>query len=131
MLRQVCRLGGRNTLAHDVRGLSGSQPESPNFIALGTVEISPKILAGDGARPISPATGDTLAVGVPHRRIPTKRLRIKSTLAEDVRHAHNRVLDVRTGFTLEAQGIFEVKRDHRRLGVLQHEKTQRADGDLS
>ncbi len=119
MFRQVSRLRSRNALAHSVRSLSGSKPQLPNLVAGWTIKISSKIrrlaniLRRDAASHIS-----------------TKTFRIKSTLAEDVRRPHDRVLYVRTGFTLEIQRILEVKRDHRWFGVLQHEKAQRADGNL-
>ena len=130
MLRQVSRLGGRNALAHNVGGLGGSKPELPNFVAVGTIEILSKILGRDGACPVSGAVGDVAAIGDAASRVSTKCLWIKSTLAEDVRRPHDRVLYVRTGLSLETECIVEVKGDDRRFGVFQHEKTERADGNL-
>ena len=59
-----------------------------------------------------------------------ERFRIESAFAKDVGRAHDGVLRVRSGFAFEAERFFEVERDHRLLGVLQHEVAQRADGDL-
>src|SRR6266446_1857648 len=100
MLREISRLGGRNALAHKVGGLGGGKPELPNFVAVGTIEILSKILGRDGACPVSGAVGDVAAIGDAASRVSTKCLRIKSTLAEDVRRAHDRVLYVRTGLSL-------------------------------
>src|ERR1019366_2897197 len=57
-------------------------------------------------------------------------LRIHTRLAKNVAGAYDCILSVGAGLALEGQSLFEVERDHRLLGELQHEVAQSADGDL-
>ncbi len=50
-------------------------------------------------------------------------------LAEDAAGADYGVLDVGAGFSFEAERVFEVEGDDGIAGVLEHEVTQRSDGD--
>ena len=68
----------------------------------------------------------SLEIDFPRR----ETIRIQPTLAENVCRPNHRVLRVRPSLALETQRVFEIKRDHRRLRVLQHEVTQRADRNL-
>ena len=50
-------------------------------------------------------------------------------LSQDSVHAHDRVLNVGSGFAFEAERIFEIEGDHRGAREAQQEISQRADGD--
>jgi hypothetical protein len=53
-----------------------------------------------------------------------------SAFAENVRSAHHRILRIGAGLAFETQRLFEIKRNHRGLGELEHEVAKRAHGDL-
>ena len=57
-------------------------------------------------------------------------IRVDPSLPEDAGGADDSVLRVRPGFALEAQCFLKVERNHRLLGVLQHEVAQSTDRDL-
>src|SRR5215472_1829539 len=62
--------------------------------------------------------------------IVSELIRIETRFAEDAGCSHDGVLRIWSGFTFKAQRILEIECDHRGLGVLQHEESQRADGNL-
>ena len=58
-------------------------------------------------------------------------LRIKPCLSEDIARTHDCILCIWAGLTFEAQGLFEIESNHRRLCVFQQEVAQGADRNLS
>src|ERR1019366_1256737 len=113
MLGKISRFGGRDALAHDIRGFRGRQPQLPDVVAGFASEVLREILRRDAVC-----------------RVSAEPIRIESTFAENVGSADDGILRVRACVALETQGVFEIEGDYRRLRELQHEVAQCPDGDL-
>src|SRR5271167_1730187 len=95
MLSQISRLRRSDALPHNIRSLGSRYPKLPDIIR--------KILISkDTASCVSAAPA----------RIPNKRLRIKSTLAENIRSPHHCILRIRPCVSLKTQRVFEIESNH-------------------
>src|SRR5579864_9494000 len=134
MLCQICRFSRRNTLIDDVSSLRRRQPQFPKLISIVLVEERPIQGRVRRRRRTYAALNGPLFYRAHEKSAEVNALsreavRIHSAFAKDIGRANNRVLRVWPSLSLKAQGIFEIERDHRRLGVLQHEIAQSPDGD--
>ena len=111
MLGQIGRLARRNGLIHDVRSLRSRQPDSPYLVALCAIELLSGFRRGE-------------------TRICRELIRIQPTLAKNIRSAHRSILRIGPGFAFKAECFFEIKGNYGILGVLEHEISQCADGNL-
>src|SRR5579862_1709075 len=107
MLREISRFGGCDALVNHVRSFRRRQPQFPDLVVA---------LAAEMFREIDVSRSE--AIG------------IEPAFAKNVCCANHGILAVRTGLAFEAQCFFEIERDYRWLGVLEHEVAQRADRDL-
>src|SRR5580698_47958 len=114
MLSQMSRFGGGDALVNDVGSFRRCQPEFPKVVVGFAGEKVCKIGGGDVARYFA---GEFVG--------------IESAFAKNVGGANHRVLRVRAGLAFEAQRLFEIEGDHGRLGELEHEVAQSANGDLA
>ncbi len=90
--------------------------------------------AAGGAKPKRPDVGRgftfKIRSRIDGRELRQHRFRRGFRLAEDVACTDHGVLNVGSCLALEAQRIFEVKRDDRVARELEHEVAERADGNL-
>src|SRR5277367_1541991 len=118
MLSQISLLRRSDALPHNIRSLGSRYPKLPDIIR--KILISEDVASKDVASRVSAAPA----------RIPNKRLRIQSTLAENIRSPHHCILRIRPCVSLKTQRVFEIESNHRSLRKLQHEISQRADSHL-
>src|ERR1700730_1717671 len=106
VFRKIGRLGSCNALIDHVRRLRRRQPQLPDFVPFGAIQIVRKIIRRNVASYVS-----------------TENVWIESTLPKNVACTNHRILCVRPGLTFKTQSLLEIERNHGRLGELQHEIT--------
>src|SRR6266849_1522742 len=113
VLGQISGLSGGDALVDQVRSLRRRQPQFPKFVAGFSGEVLCQVPCRDVASYVS-----------------TESIGIEPTFAKNVGSPDYGILRVRPGLAFEAQRLLEIECDHRRLGELEHEIAQRANGDL-
>ena len=105
--------GGGNALIYYITRFRGGEPEFPDFVGGLAGQEFGEVGGGDVAGNVS-----------------AEFVGIDSGFFEDAGGADYGVLGVGSGFTFEAESVFEVEGDYGLLGVLEHEIAQCADRDL-
>src|ERR1700683_4740501 len=123
MFGEISRLSASDRLTNNIRSLRRRQPEFPDVIGRFALEVVGKGPGGFGNRI---ANGRRYAA----ISVPAETAWIQSAFAKNIGGTNHRILRIRACVSLKTKRLFEVESNDRGFCELQHEVTQRPDGNL-